>query len=300
MARSRNIKPGLAANADLAECSIFARYLFALLPTIADREGRLEDRPKQIKGELLRFDNEDVAPLLHELAERRFIIRYQNAAGRWIQITKFWRHQTPHYSEKDSVIMPPSFQEWPAHERTENPGTLPLDGGHDPGLIEPIKGGVQPPDSFNLIPDSLNRIPDSPIPDSRLPDSKGSLVTADATPKPAKAPKAERGTRLPADWVLPKTWGEWATQERPAWSAEQVRELGRSFGDYWTSKSEKATKLDWEKTWRNWVRNQKTAPIVAARNPITGAGMAMLGPAGQSTANAGLAWLAQGTPERQT
>ena len=64
MARSRNIKPGFSRNEDLAECSVWARLCFALLPTLADREGRLEDRPKRIKGDLFPFDNVDVDPLL--------------------------------------------------------------------------------------------------------------------------------------------------------------------------------------------------------------------------------------------
>lgn len=193
MARARNIKPGLAANAELAECSIWARYLFALLPTIADREGRLEDRPKQIKGELLRFDSQDAESLLDELAEHRFIIRYRNPEGRWIQITKFWKHQTPHYSEKRSVIKPPTLQEWPAHERAHNHGNCSDEGNLPPGELRensgeirddskirvPIKGGVQPPDL--LIPDLL--IPDSktfaPDASRRGPKVNGSRVSFD-------------------------------------------------------------------------------------------------------------------------
>ena len=170
MARARNIKPGLVANAELAECSIWARYLFALLPTVADREGRLEDRPKQIKGELLRFDSQDAEPLLIELASHRFIIRYQNSDGRWIQITKFWKHQTPHYSEKASHIKPPTLQEWPRNERPHSTGKEaddePINTGDHQENTETdgiIKGGSQPPDS--LIPDSLNLIPDSLIPE---------------------------------------------------------------------------------------------------------------------------------------
>ena len=48
MARARNIKPGFFANENLAECDPLARLLFAGLWCLADREGRLEDRPKRI------------------------------------------------------------------------------------------------------------------------------------------------------------------------------------------------------------------------------------------------------------
>ena len=146
MARARNIKPGLYKNEDLAECSIWARYLFPGLWTLADREGRLEDRPKRIKGELLPFDAQDVEPLLHELSSQKFIVRYQIDGVSYIQISKFKEHQSPHYSEKKSVIKPPILPENCSHIDELNSGKT-----------VPIKGGSQPPDS--LIPDSL--IPDS-------------------------------------------------------------------------------------------------------------------------------------------
>ena len=66
MARARNIKPGLYKNEDLAECSVWARYIFPGMWMLADREGRLEDRPKRIKGELLPYDSIEVEPLLVE------------------------------------------------------------------------------------------------------------------------------------------------------------------------------------------------------------------------------------------
>jgi hypothetical protein len=104
MARARNIKPGFFKNEDLAECSPFARLCFAGLWTMADREGRLEDRPKRIKGELFPYDSIEVAPLLDELERWGFIRRYQVSGERFIFIVKFSDHQTPHGTEKDGQI----------------------------------------------------------------------------------------------------------------------------------------------------------------------------------------------------
>lgn len=134
--RSRNIKPGFYKNEDLAECSVYARLIFPGLWMIADREGRLEDRPRRIKGELLPFDSVDVDPLLQELADHGLIVRYEMDGARYIQIPGFIKHQSPHYSEKSSVIKPPALPEY-----SEKEGT--------------IKRGAQPPDSLN--PDSLNQ-----------------------------------------------------------------------------------------------------------------------------------------------
>jgi len=143
MARARNIKPGFYKNEDLAECSVWARLIFPGLWMLADREGRLEDRPKRIKGELLPFDAQDVEPLLRELAARGFIIRYKVDGSSFIQISKFRAHQSPHYSEKDSVIKPPQLPELSEDTEPQNSEK-----------VLPIKRGSKPPDSLN--PDSLN------------------------------------------------------------------------------------------------------------------------------------------------
>lgn len=66
---------------------------------------------------------------------------------------------------------------------------------------------------------------------------------------------AARAKRLPADWFLPKSWGEWALQNRPGITQEQIRLMADTFKDYWIAKAgSSAAKLDWEATWRNWVR----------------------------------------------
>lgn len=104
MARARNIKPGFYKNEDLAECSERARLLFPGLWMLADREGRLEDRPRRIKGEIFPFDAFDVDPLLDELARWNFIRRYVVAGVRYIQVLRFLDHQSPHGTEKDSEI----------------------------------------------------------------------------------------------------------------------------------------------------------------------------------------------------
>jgi hypothetical protein len=109
MARARNIKPGFFKNEDLAECSPWARLCFVGLWTLADREGRLEDRPKRIKAELFAFDSIEVEPLLDELAGRGFIMRYRAEGRTVILIPTFLKHQNPHHREQPSELpSPPS------------------------------------------------------------------------------------------------------------------------------------------------------------------------------------------------
>lgn len=89
----------------------------------------------------------------------------------------------------------------------------------------------------------------------------------------ASPPKVRRnGTRLPDDWTLPKEWADWATQERPDLNAQRV---GEQFKDFWISKAGAgATKLNWQATWRNWVRAQNAprlnpADVVRTTVPST-------------------------------
>ena len=188
MARARNIRPGFFKNEDLAECSPWARLCFAGLWCLADRDGRLEDRPKRIKGELFPFDTVDVEPLLQELERWKFIVRYEAAGLHAIQILNFAKHQSPHYSEKDSEIEPPSLpgferikgDEFREDSRKEGAMKRPPtpDDSRKKGVM---KRGSQPPDS--LIPDSL-------ITPSSL-RSEGEGADAPLTPA-AKTSKSKR------------------------------------------------------------------------------------------------------------
>lgn len=109
--RARNLKPSFFKNEALAECSPLARLLFAGLWCLADREGRLEDRPKRIRAELLPYDDGSVDDLLSELNDAGFILRYSAAGGRFIQVVNFTKHQYPHRKEQASTIPAPDMPE---------------------------------------------------------------------------------------------------------------------------------------------------------------------------------------------
>lgn len=106
MARARLLKPGFFQNEVLAELPYEGRLLFQGLWTLADREGRLEDRPKRIKAAVFPFDNVAIDDLLAGLAEREFIVRYHAEAVAVIQITTFLEHQKPHKNEPASKLPP--------------------------------------------------------------------------------------------------------------------------------------------------------------------------------------------------
>lgn len=83
----------------------------------------------------------------------------------------------------------------------------------------------------------------------------------------------KRGSRLPEDWVLPKDWGDWALGE--GWAEPTVRLEAEKFRDFWISKSGRdAAKLDWQATWRNWMRNTAKGKINGRKQDGSAADMA--------------------------
>jgi hypothetical protein len=124
--RARNIKPGFWKNEDLVDLAFEHRLLFIGLWMLADREGRLEDRPKRIKMELFPCDNVNVEAGLQELCSLGLLERYEYQGVKVILITKFAEHQSPHHSEK----------------RSELPGKAGYDTVSNPkkAAVEPVKG----------------------------------------------------------------------------------------------------------------------------------------------------------------
>lgn len=211
MARSRNLKPSFFTNDRLAEIEPLGRLLFAGLWTIADREGRLEDRPKRIKAEILPYDNADTDKLLLDLQAAGFILRYSVNGGRFIQVLAFAKHQNPHVRE--------------------GPSTIPAPDKHSASTV-PVPA----------IPEPARLIPDSPIPltlserEALAPRKRGTSLS-ESWEAPAEWIAWALGERKDwreadairvsiafrdhwigngqarADWLA--TWRNWVRRERP-------------------------------------------------------------------------------------
>lgn len=199
MARARNIKPGLFSNELLVELPAFDRLAFIGLWCLADREGRLEDRVKRIKIELFPCDDYDVEEGLARLAAAGFISRYQVAGHSVIEIINFQKHQSPHGSEKDSVL--PDINGYlTVYERKKNvviAGSqrklLASEQGFN--VKEPLEP-VNPPLDNALIPDCGILIPDSGFTDSPNQDQHHSLNAGEETPQvePEQNPTPEESS----------------------------------------------------------------------------------------------------------
>lgn len=227
--RARNIKPGILRNEFFGTADPLLTLLFQGLWMLADREGRLEDRPMRIKADVFPYRDFDINGGLTVIQREGFIRRYEVCGKRYIQITNFREHQRPHSTEARSVIPPEPAAEANNSEPTVSP---PLDHALNTGFT-----------------DSLIHSPDG---------ERGASPPLPPPPPPAKQKKRKskvapnRGARLPQDWTLPQDWGEWAEKQGLS-MAEILRERDK-FRNYWKAKpGADGTKLDWEGTWQNWI-----------------------------------------------
>lgn len=107
MPRSRYIRPSFFSNEQLADLAPLDRLFFQGLWCWADREGRLEDRPRRLKANILPFDDWPGEQALQRLAEAGFLLRYEVEGRRYLQILNWNKHAKPHHEEETSIIPPP-------------------------------------------------------------------------------------------------------------------------------------------------------------------------------------------------
>lgn len=249
MARSRNIKPSIMENEDLAELPPVARLLFIYLWMLADREGRLEDRPKRIAGRALPYPRDrdaDVDDLLNQLAGAGFITRYTVGELAIIQINNFAKHQSPHVRETASEL--PSIEQ----------GTTKAVTKHNLGSVET---SPRSPDSLFPLPDSLLPIPE------------------EQPCSPSASESAEEG--FASFWEqYPKKVAK--PQALKAW--KKIKPAGQILADLMAALEKQKASADWLKdggqfiphpaSWLNGRRWEDQAPQAAgqttapARNPI--------------------------------
>lgn len=77
-----------------------------------------------------------------------------------------------------------------------------------------------------------------------------SIKTEDTTP--LKRGNVSRGTRLPETWNPSESLWTWGKTKLPE---DALRFETAAFKDYWAAQpGSKGVKLDWDKTWKTWVR----------------------------------------------
>ena len=212
MARTRNLKPEFFLNQDLGELSPYTRLLFAGLWCMADREGRLEDRPKRIKVGALPYDDVDIDALLQELHNTGMIQRYEVDGKRYIQITNFAKHQTPHAKESPSAIPAPTF---PGKARE-----IPVQAREIPGQAQeiPVQAQEIPGNAGEKIPLTLNPYTLTLNQEAAYKDNSSYIYSEEAPSEPATATDAISDTlKLFAENTQPRYCTEIARSSIVDW-----------------------------------------------------------------------------------
>ncbi len=234
MARARNIKPGFFQNEDLVELSFEVRLLFIGLWTIADREGRLEDRPKRIKMAIFPADNIDVDAALEQLQSAGFLVRYDAGNMKAIQITNFAKHQNPHIKEAASTIPPADGFVCQTEQAPDE---------HDASTVQaPDEHDASHADS--LIPDSLYNPPPTASVHEAFP------MSVDWQPS-SHFPSLAKQAGLP----MPGT--------------ESFNSGTAEFKAYWISRNERRTQHEWDHTLVKSLKGEK-ARSAQGRAPPNG------------------------------
>ena len=239
--RARNIKPGFFKSEEVAECSPWARLLFPGLWCMADREGRLEDRPKRMKGEIFPYDSIEIEPLLQELVEQGLIIRYEVDGQKLIWIPTFVKHQKPHPNEKPSILA--------AYEASITKVISTSNQGDK--YLQPRCN------SIGLNPSSLN--PDLLNPESLSTESPTKVEPEPtAPPPPAAAPPPEKNSHCPVQEIISLYNQQLPQLTRSQGTATVVRQIK----DRW--KQDKARQsIDW---WRDYFSQVAQRAFLLGQN----------------------------------
>ena len=229
MARIRSIKPDAATSESLAEVPRAVRWTFATFWTHCDDAGRAAWNLRLIKAAIYPLDDE-VTPevLAAEFAdlERVGAVCFYEVDGRqYVHVPAWTDHQHPNRPQESRLPQcPKSDHSRPDcgtdHERLTEHAV----NGH--GAVTPV------------------------------------LSSRGGSKEGEKAGRAEhaaqkRGTRLPESWRPSDEARAWTLQRLTA--ADAAVELEK-FRNHWLAKTGRdATKLDWDRTWRNWVLNSRPA-----------------------------------------
>lgn len=128
MARIRTIKPEFFTSEDIVVLPVLTRLLYQALWCEADREGRLEYKPVNLKIRYFPMDNCNMVEMLEELENRGLLVRY-GGNGEYAYLPNFLKHQ--HINNKEAASRlpepPKNVQAKPERQPTREGDSLETD-----------------------------------------------------------------------------------------------------------------------------------------------------------------------------
>ena len=236
MARIRTIKPEFWTSEQIAECSPNTRLMFIGMWNFCDDYGVIPASVKRLKMQLFPADesigSDDIRRMIDELSKNDLLQEYDIDGKAYWYVTG-----------------------WARNQNIESPtGRYPMPNGE---VGKTIRGSRANTGEYRRSPQDQKALREQDSPNDLLtfgevePKGKGKGKGVEAS-KPQKS--STRGSRLKEDWKPSDELIEWAKRERPDLEIQKTVDV---FVDYWVSASgSKGVKNDWDRTFKNWVRNQ--------------------------------------------
>lgn len=244
MARIRTIKPEFWQHEDLSTLQPEVHMLAASLLNYADDDGFFNANPKLVKAGCLplRDDSVDTTVALLHLSDIGFIkIGTGEDGRRYGSIVNFAKHQVINKKGKSKFSLITIVWDDKKEEIENTTGTLPE---HYRPEVGSRKWEVGSSSIGNSISDSENK------------NGQQEKIKFDD----ANAPNNKKGSRIQDSFEAPEEWIQWALAQRKDWDKDLAWQESMAFKDHWISKPGKdGLKLDWQATWRNWVRNSRNS-----------------------------------------
>lgn len=276
MGRIRAMRPDFFMDEETAVLHPDAQLLLLGLATLADRDGRLEDRPVRIKACLFPYRDVDVAAHLRKLEEAGQVVRYEADGVRCIFLVHFGRDQKPHPKETSYGLPSPPVKRREVSRQDPEPsrrapmvvgcgsgnGSLSAAVAADAGECEELPDATDDAErpALVLAPSEPDRQPEKPV---RVPKAEGpdpealrALWNRLAAPKGLQrweAMSKKRAGDARASLLAVPDLGKWE-----AWLAYELSRpwnLGQN-----------------DSGWRadvDWLLRAKTRDLVADFNPAT-------------------------------
>lgn len=233
---NRIVREGYLDSEAYASVDDSAKLVWHHMLNLADDFGCLSLAPSFVRRRLFYTQPSDatVARVLNQLADSDLIRIYGHEGGRYALIPRF-RQRLQRMTLKHPA--PPSellYDDPWLKEKFEQIQ------GHNKKSITPA----------NTVPNTLSNGPE----EKRRKDIEASQG-GDASEEKPQPRRSSRGTRLLPDWRPSVEGVAYCREKRPDL---EVAEVADRFRDFWiATPGQRGVKLDWEATWRNWIRNER-------------------------------------------
>ena len=247
--RIRSIKPEFWRSDDIAALSWDDRLLFIGLWSYVDDNGVGRDEEKLIAADLFALDDDPRETLarvsrgLSKLFSTGLIDRYIVDGRPFLYVTGWEKHQRVDKPQKERYPRPTRDS-----ERVARPSRGSRETVATPSRLEQGNRGT----GEQVTPSLRSGVQGGDDSDAARVDRTPATVVADA---PTQTTKAKRGTRLPEGWTPERSQANLKAEHDSGLTPDELSSQLERFRDHWAAQpGSKGTKLDWQATWRNWVR----------------------------------------------